>query len=124
MYQINIAAKQRGMTMISWMLVIGVLVFFVVIGITLVPTYIENYSVKSILTSLEQDRLWAKKTPKQIKDTIIKRLKINGVYEFDRNFIKVTKEKNGTKVTIDYEVRKPIVGNLDAVMSFNDQVVL
>jgi hypothetical protein len=122
--QANIAAKQSGMTMISWMLVLGVLVFFVVIGITLVPTYIENYSVKNILASLEQDRLWAKKTPKEIKETIIKRLRINGVYEFDRDNIKITKEKNGLKVTIEYEVRKPIVGNLDAVMSFNDQVVL
>jgi Tfp pilus assembly major pilin PilA len=123
-YQANNPAKQRGMTMISWMLVIGVLVFFVVIGITLIPTYIENYSVKNILASIEQDRLSAKQTPKQIKDTIIKRLKINGVYEFDRDFIKITKEKGGMKVTVDYEVRKHIVGNLDAVMSFNDQVVL
>ena len=124
MHQANTPANQRGMTMISWMLVIGVLVFFVVIGITLIPTYIENYSVKNILASLEQDRLSAKKTPKQIKDTIMKRLKINGVYEFQRDFIKIKKEKEGMKVTIDYEIRKPIVGNLDAVMSFSDQVVL
>lgn len=124
MYQANSPAKQCGMTMISWMLVIGVLVFFIVIGITLVPAYIENYSVKNILASLEQDRQAAKQTPKQIKDTIMKRLKINGVYEFDRDAIKVKKERDGQTVIIDYEVRKNIVGNVDAVMSFSDQARL
>ena len=116
--------KQKGLSMLSGLIIIGVAVFFVVLGMKLVPSYIEYYSVKTVLRSLEQDRQAAQRSGKQIRDTIIKRLKINGVYEFDRKNIEIKKEKNHTRVSVVYEVRKNMVGNIDVVMHFEDQVDL
>jgi hypothetical protein len=73
---------------------------------------------------LQQDRQAAQRSGKQIRDTIIKRLKINGVYEFDRENISIKKEKNHTRVDVVYEVRKNMAGNIDVVMHFEDQVDL
>ena len=39
--------RQNGMTMLSWLVVLGILVFFMLIGIKMVPTYLENYSIKT-----------------------------------------------------------------------------
>ena len=50
------AKKQRGMTMLSWLVVIAIAVFFMLIGIKMVPTYLENYSIRQVLTNMENDR--------------------------------------------------------------------
>lgn len=116
-------SRQRGMTMISWLIVLGVAVFFVLIGVKMVPTYLENYSVKQVLLTMENDRTVRKMTPKQMKDSFIKRIKINGVYDFDRSWIKIKKEKIGTRFAVDYEIRKPVAGNVAIVMTFSDSVL-
>lgn len=116
--------RQKGLGMLSWMLVIGVAVFFIVLGMKIIPSYIEFYSVKTVLRSLQEDRQAEQRSAKQIRDTVIKKLKINGVYEFDRNSIQVKKEKNYTRVNVVYEVRKNMAGNIDVVMHFEDQVDL
>lgn len=115
--------RQRGMTMISWMLVLGIGVFFVLIGIKMVPTYLENYSIKQVLLNMEQDRTVHKMTPKQMRNSFFKRIKINGVYEFNRKWITIKKEKGGTRFAVDYEIRKPVAGNVSIVMAFSDSVV-
>lgn len=116
-------SRQRGMTMISWLIVLGIAVFFILIGIKMVPTYLENYSVKQVLLNMEQDRTVRKMTPKQMRDSFFKRIKINGVYEFDRDWITIKKEKTGTRFSVDYEIRKPVAGNVAIVMTFSDSVL-
>ena len=116
-------SRQRGMTMISWLIVLGVAVFFILIGIKMVPTYLENYSVKQVLLNMEQDRTVRKMTPKEMRESFFKRLKINGVYEFDREWITIKKEKTGTRFSVDYEIRKPVAGNVAIVMAFSDSVL-
>ena len=124
MKAVTTPAKQKGLSMLSGLLIIGVAVFFVVLGMKLIPSYIEYFSVKTVLRSLQEDRQASQRSPKQIRDMIIKRLKINGVYEFDRDNITIKKDKNDTLVQVVYEVRKNMAGNIDVVMHFEDQVDL
>jgi Tfp pilus assembly major pilin PilA len=114
------AKKQRGMTMLSWLVVIAIAVFFMLIGIKMVPTYLENYSIRQVLTNMENDRAVRKMTPGEMKKSFMKRLKINSVYEFDRDWIKIKKEKFGTKISVDYEVRRPVAGNVSILMTFSE----
>jgi hypothetical protein len=117
-------ARQRGMTMISWIMVLAIIVFFVIVGIKLVPSYIEFYSIQGILEAVRQDRTMRDAPPAKIRESIKKRMKINGIYEFDPKNIVIKKEKTGQVVTVEYEVRKNVVGNVDVIMSFKDQVSL
>jgi hypothetical protein len=119
----NLAKRQQGMTFISWLLVLGIVGFFAMIGLTMVPVYLEHYSIKHVLMSFEQEHDLSKKSPSEIRALMKKRLKINGVYEFDvRNNLKIKRLKAGTEVRVQYEVRKPVVGNVDLVMSFDDSI--
>jgi Tfp pilus assembly major pilin PilA len=116
--------RQRGMTMISWLIVLGIAVFFVLIGIKMVPTYLENYSIKQVLANMQNDRTVRKMTPQEMRESFMKRIKINSVYEFDRKWITIKKEKSGgTRFAVDYEIRKPVAGNVSIVMAFSDSVV-
>ena len=110
--------------MLSWLVVLGVAVFFILVGIKMVPTYLENYSLRQVLANMEQDRAVRNMSPGEMKKSFIKRLKINSVYEFDRNAIKINKEKFGTRFAVDYEVRKPVAGNVFIVMAFSESVVI
>lgn len=116
--------KQNGMTMLSWLVVLAVAVFFTLIGIKMVPTYLENYSIKQVLENMENDRQVYKMSPLEMKNSFIKRLKINSVYEFDRNAIKIKKEKFGTSFSVDYEVRKPVAGNVSIIMAFSESALI
>lgn len=116
--------SQRGMTMLSWLVVLGVAVFFLLIGIKMVPTYLENYSVKQVLASMEQDRNVRKMTPAEMKKNFIKRLKINGVYEFQKDWITIKKEKYGKSFSVNYEIRKPVAGNVAILMTFSDSALI
>jgi Tfp pilus assembly major pilin PilA len=120
----QIANRQKGMTMLSWLVVLGILVFFVVIGIKMVPTYLENYAIKQVLTNMENDRKVRTMSAGEMKKAFMKRLKINSVYEFDRNSIKIKKEKFGTKFSVDYEIRKPVAGNVSIVMEFSESAMI
>lgn len=118
------ANRQKGMTMLSWLVVLGILVFFVLIGIKMVPTYLENYSIKQVLANMENDRKVRTMSAGEMKKAFMKRLKINSVYEFDRNSIKIKKEKFGTRFSVDYEIRKPVAGNVSIVMEFSESAMI
>ena len=118
------ATKQNGMAMVSWLVVLGVVVFFILIGIKMIPTYLENYSIKQVLTNMENDRAVRSMSPAEMKQSFLKRLKINSVYEFDRNAIQIKKEKNGTRFEVSYEIRKPVAGNVSIVMAFSESALI
>ena len=116
--------KQNGMTMMSWLIVLAILVFFILIGIKMIPTYIENYSIKQVLLNMENDRKVRTMSVNEMKKSFIKRLKINSVYEFDRKAIMIKKEKFGTRFAVDYEIRKPVAGNVSIVMVFSESALI
>ena len=116
--------NQHGMTMLSWLIVLAVVVFFILVGIKMVPTYLENYSIQQVLRNMENDRKVRSMSPAEMKKSFFKRLKINSVYEFDRDAIKIKKEKFGTRFALDYEIRKPVAGNVAIVMTFSESALI
>ena len=108
----------------SWLVVLGIVVFFILIGIKMVPTYLENYSIRQVLANMENDRKVRTMSAGEMKKSFMKRLKINSVYEFDRNWIKIKKEKLGTRFSVDYEIRKPVAGNVSIVMEFSESAMI
>jgi hypothetical protein len=112
------------MTFISWLLVLGVAGFFAMLGLSMGPVYLEHYSIKHVLLSFEQERNLSKMSPTEIRKMMTKRLKINGVYSFNvREHVRIKRAQGGgTTVQVLYEVRKPVLGNVDVVMSFDESV--
>ena len=120
----QMANRQKGMTMMSWLVVLGIAVFFILIGIKMVPTYLENYSIRQALANMENDRKVRTMSAGEMKNSFMKRLKINSVYEFDRKWIKIKKENLGTRFSVDYEIRKPVAGNVSIVMEFSESAMI
>ena len=116
--------RQRGMTGAGWLLVLVLIGFFSLLTIKLAPIYMENYTVKQVLASLEQEPLITKKSVGEIRKLINKRLKVNGYYDMERDAITIKRDGGITTVDISYEVQRNMAGNIDILVFFSDSVDL
>ncbi len=116
--------KQSGLTMISWMLVLGLLAVQVVMGLRIVPVYLNHSAVVTVMDDLPKSSEIKGQTARKIMDLFRKRLKINNLYDLakDKNAFKLKQIQGGFLLIADYEVRGPIWGNLEFVASFKHQV--
>ena len=122
----KIKSKQRGMAVTSWIIVISLVLFFALLGIKMVPTYLEYYSISKILDSVAQDRSLKNASNGHVRKIFMRRVDINNIYDFDEKNLKFrhgTGESKGkTIMEVEYEVRKKMAGNVDIVMSFYKKV--
>lgn len=113
---------QKGMTAIGWLLVMGLIAFFTLITLRLVPAYLEFAKVTSVLESLQNEPGITRKTRGEIIQMITKRFDVNDVYQVDAKQVKIKKEKGVLTVSINYERREHLVANVDVVTTFDKQV--
>lgn len=120
----NYPGRQAGMTLIGWLLVFVFVAFAALIAMRLVPVYMESASVGTVLESVAQDRSVTAENRAAVLSTIMKRLDINDVDDVSRDNIKFERVAGGLEVTIEYEARVDLVGNLDAVAVFKKQALI
>lgn len=114
--------KQRGMTTIGWILVFLLIAFFALMALKLVPVYLNGFKVASIVKSLKEDREIGSMSNRQILSTLDKRFDIDMVSGVEPEDIYIEQGKGVKIITIDYEVRKNFLGNIDFVISFVESV--
>ena len=116
--------RQKGMTGTGWLAVLALIGFFAMLILRIGPIYMTHYSVKTVLLSLEEEPMITKKSAVEVKKMVQKRLKVNGVYDMNSKAIKVKRIGGVMTVDITYQEQQNMVGNLDILVSFSDQVKL
>jgi len=112
---------QKGLTMISWLVVLVFLLFQGVIAMNVIPVYITDSSVKKIMSELPNDVKARETSASGLKVLLAKRLSMNSVYSIKAEHIKVKKGRGENIVTIEYEPRGKLVGNLEYIVSFKHE---
>ena len=110
---------QGGMTLIGFVIVLGVVGFFAYIAMRLVPMYSEYYAVKQALKGLEAEPGIANRDPAKIQDLFFRRLYISYAENVKPANVEIERIESGWEMHVAYEVRKPLVGNLDVVGKFD-----
>ncbi len=116
--------RQDGLTLIGFIIMLSFTIFIIFIGMRIVPIYMEYYSVVSAMNGVASERGSANLSPFDIRVKMHNRLYVSyssGNVK-DRN-MKITRNK-GTHLRVAYEVRKPVIGNLDVVAKFDRTVQL
>lgn len=117
--------QQRGLTLISWMVVIGVVVFFAMVGLKSLPVYLNHYKIVSIMKNVASQPGAAEQSPADIRKSFERRFDIDMVKHVSEKDIKVTGSAGGKKVmTLDYEVRVHMFYNIDTVYIFKESFPL
>ncbi len=110
---------QSGMTLIAFIIVLGVVGLFAYVGMKLIPMYSEYYAVKQALKGLQAEPGIANRDPGKIQDLFFRRLYISYAENVKPNNVKITRDGKGYVVTVSYEVRRELIGNLDVVGKFD-----
>lgn len=110
--------RQQGMTAIGVLLVLAILGVFVLVILRLTPAYLESFRVRGQLSSLSEDAKVDGKSPTQIRQMLKRRFSIDDIDNVADDQIKIVKGKGMVEIDIKYEVRMPILGNIDAVTMF------
>ncbi|RDY66491.1 DUF4845 domain-containing protein [Lysobacter soli] len=115
---------QSGMTLIGFILVLAVVGVFVYMGMKVIPMYSEYFAVKQALKQMSQESGVSQQDPKRIKDGFFRRLYISYADNVKPANVKLERRGAGYVMTVDYEVRRPLIANFDIVGHFNAEQVL
>jgi len=122
--ELKISRGQRGMTMWGMAVVMALIVFFTLLGLQLVPPYLENFKVKSILRSIAAQPESGSMTRQDLVNTLQKRFDIDEVHAVDLKNDLTFENKGRTSklIRIAYEVRVPLAYNISALLEFDNSV--
>jgi Tfp pilus assembly major pilin PilA len=117
--------NQRGMTLISWVIVLGVIAFFATIALRLIPMYQEYFGVKNIMQGMEEELRNNKLTKSQANIMLMRRFNTGYIKSVKKENITIERGKNNafvTKIKIDYEVREPFIAQIDLIGHFVTEI--
>ncbi len=115
-------SRQRGITMMGFALILGLIAFFTILILKIGPIYLEHYKVVTSLQSLKEDPALPRKSRREIFSLLQKRFDINMIENVTAEDISVSKEDGIVTVSVAYEVEKPIFGNLSVLVYFDDNI--
>ncbi len=115
----NNRKRQGGITLLSFLIVLAVVGFAAFIGMKLFPMYQEYYSVRSSMKGLADEAGVADMNPDRIQEMFFRRLYINYSANVKPANVKFERTDGGWNMRVNYEVRRPLVGNLDVVGKFD-----
>jgi hypothetical protein len=113
--------KQAGMSAIAMICVLLVIVSALSLTLKIGPHYIDYRTIQSVVNTLPADQVHTMGRA-TILENLEKRFPLNNLYDFKvRDIIAVERDRDSTKVTIDYEKRENLFLNLDVVITFKKQ---
>ena len=115
--------SQRGMTGVSMLMILALAGFVFAMAMKLFPSYLDGFKVSSTLSGLTTDSRVEGATDRQVRELILKKLQVDDVESVESAHIKIESSGKKRLVSIEYEARVHLVGNLDAVVVFGDNSV-
>lgn len=116
--------KQRGLTLISFGIVLAVGLFVAYTGMKLIPIYLEYHALLNALQLVQADPASVDMPPAKIRNRIINSLWVSYASDnIKHEHIKISRS-DGVKIRVAYEVRKTWIGNVDLLAHFDKTVTL
>ncbi len=109
--------RQRGVTFVGMVFIAGLIVFGAIVGLKLIPAYIEYATIVNHLRELARSPE-ARGTPKELQNAFAKRAQIDDIQSASPTDLEVIKEGSSVVLTLSYSVKIPLFGNLSACIDF------
>ena len=116
---------QQGMTIWGWLFVLGTIGFIALVTMKLFPIYMENLSVKKAVNQVASASGARSYNKQRAWEALVKQFYVDEVKTVDEDDISVEENDDGVKeLVVAYEVRKPMLYNVDVVVWFEERVPL
>ncbi len=110
--------KQRGISLVGLIVTLAVLGFLGVMAAKLLPAYIDYFSVKKMIASMEQAGD-LKLSVREIRKSFETRNAIEDVKGVRGDDLEIGKEGGETVVTANWSVKIPMVHNISTCLDFS-----
>ena len=110
--------KQRGVSLSGLIFGGGLLAFVGIVGMKLLPAYIEFFAVKKIFASMEAAGD-IKGSVRDIRSSFDKRNAIEDVKSVKSEDLEITKEGGETVISVSWSNKVPLIGNASACLDFS-----
>ena len=109
--------SQQGMTMIGWILVLGMLALLLNGAFRLVPVYLNAQNLSGIMSAVVEN---AESTSQSdVRRAVARQFRVESVDVVDREDFEVVQEDGESYLVLEYEHRVAYLGNIDLVVSFD-----
>jgi Domain of unknown function (DUF4845) len=116
---------QKGITFLSFIIVLAVIGFFLFIGMRLFPVYATYYNAVKDIKAMSQEQGAATRSIDEIRRELEDRFNISYVKGIDlKRDIKLVNSPTGKQIQLKYEMRRPLIYNLDFVAMFDQSFPL
>ena len=116
--------RQQGMSLIGMLLLIVVIAFVALIGMKVIPMYIQYYSIKSTVESIRKEPQLAQMSPQDIQNAIQKRFDIGYVDNITARDLKIRNDRGGRVLDLVYEDERELFYKLSVVLKVNEAIPL
>ena len=117
--------NESGLTLIGFLIVLCVTLFFAYAGMRVIPMYLEYHALGNAMEVLRKDPTSKSLPPGKIKNKI--QMSLWASYasnNIKHEHMHISKKSDGVNVRVKYEVRKPFLANIDIIAKFDRSVVL
>lgn len=115
--------RQRGIGMLTVFIMLGIGIFLGIFAIKIVPQYIENWTVQSIVQSAADDPAVLKQTKSKIYHHLNKAYRQNNLWDLkaeDTVVLEKVGRNKGYKISVKYEKRANFIHNIYLVTAFEE----
>lgn len=114
--------NQRGVTVLGMMVTIFVIIFGVLLVIKALPPYMQAFAVRDALNDIAKEPNVAQMGKAKIKDKLERRLQVDGINVAITDNLVIDKQDGKMLLVLKYEKRVAVIGNVDFVFKFDEQV--
>ena len=112
------AKNQKGITFIGVLIIAALLIFIAIVGMKMMPAYMEYMAVKKVIRAMGQEQL-STMNKNEIVKSFNRRKSIDDIKSVTAGDLMVEKNETGnTVVSVEYQVVQPIMGNVSALIDF------
>lgn len=116
---LNNRKTQGGATLLGMLIIGAMIVFVALIAMKMVPAYTEYFSVKQALKAMKQESL-STMSKREIMNSFDRRASTGYIEVVKGSDLIIEKTVGGdTVVSVEYQVIKPIAGNVSVLIDFS-----
>ena len=118
----SFARSQKGLSMLSWMVVLAFVAFVASTAFKMLPHYFDYMSLDKTISSVGTEGLQDVRTVGDFYQHVSRGMEVNGIRDINlRDAVKVEIVEGEFRVKMSYEKREPLISNLDLVANFDKE---
>lgn len=114
--------KNRGLTLLGFLILLGVLGFFAYLAMRLIPIYLEFYTVSAAMDKVRSEVGMQNASPIEVRKAFMKYLEVDYVTSIEEQHVVVSRERGRPVLRVRYQIERPFIDKIYLVGKFDRSV--